>query len=235
MPTPTGAQVIAYAETFKGVAKGRTGENVNTFTKWYYGNNTSASFCLIGICYVFDHFGALAAFLGGKIAYVPDLKRRVGSKWHTDRKLIAEGDLVAFDFNRSGEPEHVGLFKKWANSAHTQFVSFEFNTTGAGSDDYCGEKTRNWSDVFGFVKPGLAADDPGKYTGTIYRYVKGKALMSGSHVKWIQQRLAAHGRAVTVDSEYGPKTAMAVKGFQKDAHLVQDGEVGAKTWAALAK
>ena len=153
---PTGTQVIAYAKTFTGVARGRKRENVNTFTRWYYGNDTAAAFCLIGICYVYDHFGVLGAFLGGKIAYVPSLKGRVGSKWHTSKADIRKGDPVTFDFNRTGAPEHVGLFIAWANSARTEFTSFEFNTTGGGSSDWCGTKTRRWSDVYGYVKPGMA-------------------------------------------------------------------------------
>jgi hypothetical protein len=232
MSTPTGSQVIAYAETFKGVARGRVKENINDFTQWYYGNNTAASFCLIGICYCLNHFGALG-LLGGKIAYVPSLKARVGSKWHTSKSLVSEGDPVTFDFNRSGEPEHVGLFIRWANSSHTEFVSFEFNTTGSGSDDWCGEKTRRWADVYGFVKPGLAPENPATYPGKIYRVHS--PLMHDSHVTWIQQRLGKHGHVVKVDGEYGPKTAAAVKAFQKATHLSADGEVGPKTWAALAK
>lgn len=233
MATPTGAQVIGYAQTLKGIARGRTGENVNTFTRWYYGNGTAASFCLIGICYVLDHFGALG-LLGGKIAYVPNLRGRVGSKWHTSKATIAEGDPVTFDFNRSGEPEHVGLFVKWLDKAHTEFETFEFNTVGDGSDDYCGTKTRRWSDVYGYVKPGLAPADPSVYDGRIYRYAKGKALITGAHVRWIQQRLGVHGHRVTVDGEYGPKTRDAVTAFQRAGKLTADGEVGPTTWKALA-
>lgn len=234
MSTPTGSQLIAYAETFKGVARGRVRENVNDFTQWYYGNNTAASFCLIGICYCLNHFGALG-LLGGKIAYVPSLKARAAGKWHTTKTLLSIGDPVTYDFNRSGEPEHVGMFIRWANSAHTQLVSFEFNTTGGGSDDWCGEKTRNWSDVYGIVNLGLAADSPAAYPGKIYRYTAGHALMHDSHVTWIQQRLGKHGHKVTVDGYYGPKTKAAVVAFQKGAHLAADGQVGPKTWAALAK
>ena len=234
MTTPTGSQVIAYAETFKGIARGRVRENVNDFTQWYYGDNTSASFCLIGICYVFNHFDVLEKFLGGKIAYVPNLKGRVGSKWHTSKSDIAKGDPVTFDFNNTNEPEHVGLFIEWTNSAHTQFKSFDFNTTGNGSDDYCGEKTRNWSDVYGYVKPGLAPEDPSKYPGKVYRYDPSKPVMHDAHVKWIQQRLTAHGHTVDADGYYNARTEAKVMAFQVDAKLARDGEVGPKTWAALA-
>lgn len=234
---PTGAQVLAYAQTFKGIAKGRKKENVNQFTEWYYGNETAASFCLIFICYVFNHFGMLKAFLGGKIAYCPDLKHRVGSKFHTAKGSIAPGDPVLYDFNNSNEPEHVGLFVKWLNDAHTEFESYDANTTGNGSDDYIGPKTRYWSDVFGYVKPGMSPDDPSTYTGTIYRYIKGKTPQSSKHIEWMQEQLNAKGAKpkLTTDGVYGKLTATEVRDFQKANHLTVDGEVGPKTWSVLAK
>jgi murein L,D-transpeptidase YcbB/YkuD len=226
--TPTGEQLVSYAMTLRGRAKGRVRENVNDFTQWYYGDDTAASWCLIFICYCLNHFGSLV-LLGGKIAYVPSLKSRVGTKWHTDRHKISKGDPVTFDFNRTGEPEHVGIFVRWLNSAQTQFESIEGNT----GDDLVATRTRNWSDVFGFVKPGLAPEDPSRYPGTIYRYAEGKPVMHDSHVTWIQQRLTAHGHKVTIDGEYGPATAAAVKAFQQAGGLTADGEVGPKTWSAL--
>jgi peptidoglycan hydrolase-like protein with peptidoglycan-binding domain len=227
---PTGDQLVSYAMTLRGTPRGKVRENVNDFTQAYYGDNTAASWCLIFIWYCLNHFGA-AGLIGGKIAYVPDLKKRVGSKWYTSKNSIAKGDPVTFDFNRSGEPEHVGIFVRWLDDAHTTFESVEGNT----GDDVVATRTRYWSDVFGYVKPGLAPADPSKYPGVIYHYAKGRAMQTGSHVKWVQIRLGEHKHPVTVDGEYGPKTATAVKAFQKDAKLMQDGIVGPKTWAALAK
>jgi len=231
---PTGSQVLAYARTFKGVADGRRRENENDFTHWYYGNSTAASFCLIFICYVFNHFDVLVTFLGGKIAYCPDVKKRVGSKFHTTRSDIRPGDPVLFDFNNTNEPEHVGLFVKWLNDSHTMFESFEANTTGGGSSDWIGAKTRYWSDVFGYVKPGLAPENPNAYPGKIYRYVKGD-LMHDDHIEWAQGRLNAKGASpkLVADGVYGTKTRDEVSDFQSANGLTKDGEIGPKTWAKL--
>ena len=229
MAAPTGAQLIAYGMTLRGTYG--PPENVNKFTKAYYGDRTSASWCLIFVWYCLDHFGA-ASLIGGKIAYVPNLKGRVGGKWHTSKLLIREGDPVTFDFNRTGSPEHVGIFIKWLDSGKTRFQSIEGNT----GDDLVATRTRYWSDVYGYVKPGLALPRPGTYPGVIYTYTKGRPLQTGSHVRWIQQHLAAHGHATKVDGKYGPDTAAAVKAFQQQTGgLRGDGEVGPVTWNALAK
>lgn len=56
-------------------------------------------------------------------------------------------------------------------------------------------------------------------------------LKQGSHgavVKLLQKELK-----VVVDGQFGPKTAAAVKAFQKSAHLASTGVVAVKTWIAL--
>jgi peptidoglycan hydrolase-like protein with peptidoglycan-binding domain len=59
--------------------------------------------------------------------------------------------------------------------------------------------------------------------------------MKGDDVKVVQETLKKVGRTITVDGDYGAKTADHVKWFQGDRGLTADGIVGASTWAALAK
>ncbi len=56
---------------------------------------------------------------------------------------------------------------------------------------------------------------------------------TGSGVKQIQTALVAHGFKVATDGAFGPQTAAAVKAFQKQAGITQDGVVGPVTWAKL--
>ncbi|MDQ4134054.1 MAG: peptidoglycan-binding protein [Actinomycetota bacterium] len=53
------------------------------------------------------------------------------------------------------------------------------------------------------------------------------------NVRIIQYLLRQRGRNVNVDGNYGPATADAVRGFQKDQGLAVDGEVGDQTWSKL--
>lgn len=52
-------------------------------------------------------------------------------------------------------------------------------------------------------------------------------------VKDLQALLIKHGQDLKRDGRFGEATELAVKAFQRKVGLVQDGEVGPKTWAAL--
>jgi peptidoglycan hydrolase-like protein with peptidoglycan-binding domain len=53
-------------------------------------------------------------------------------------------------------------------------------------------------------------------------------------VESVQYLLHQRGHPVTIDGIFGPKTTAAVKAFQVEKKLAQDGEVGPLTWAQLA-
>jgi peptidoglycan hydrolase-like protein with peptidoglycan-binding domain len=57
----------------------------------------------------------------------------------------------------------------------------------------------------------------------------------GDDVALVQGRLVVLGYAgVDVDGDFGPRTSAAVRGFQRDWGLDDDGVVGALTWNALS-
>jgi hypothetical protein len=204
---------------------GRKRENVNNYTFWFYNSwNIAAAWCFIIISWVLNHFGMLDQ-IGGKRAWVPDLKKVKGHK--SGASGLAAGHVTAV----SGY-SHIGICTYRSGST---FHLWSGNSTTTGSTDGTTVKSYSTSIVSGHAPLKFAPADPNAYPGTVYKYTKGKALMTGAPVKWIQTRLGAHGHKVTVDGEYGPKTAAAVKAFQGDAKLTKDGETGPKTWAALAK
>ncbi|HIV58274.1 MAG TPA: peptidoglycan DD-metalloendopeptidase family protein [Candidatus Stackebrandtia faecavium] len=56
---------------------------------------------------------------------------------------------------------------------------------------------------------------------------------SGGRVKVAQYLLCAHGISTVIDGDYGSVTVANVKKFQKKKGLVQDGWIGALSWAKL--
>jgi hypothetical protein len=216
----TWATVLAYARSFLGTyPPDRQGENVNRFTVAYYGNKTKAAWCLIFVWYVLKHFG-LAAW---KLAYVPWLDKIKGEKnGHSGIKVGAICAIAKFS--------HVGFYIADQGS---QFDLLSGNSTKGSSSDAITVKRYSKSVISGYVNVDYAPADPNVYPGTVYKLKS--PMMHDSHVKWIQEHLGTHGHKVTVDSYFGSKTSSAVKAFQSDAKLTKDGEVGPKTWAALAQ
>lgn len=68
-----------------------------------------------------------------------------------------------------------------------------------------------------------------KYPGILFELKR--PYMSGEYVKKIQRRAGMTGN--DVDGWYGPDTVKAVKKFQKQHGLKQDGKTGPATWAKL--
>jgi len=231
---PTWAQVYALAHKQLATwAKGRHYENSNMYTDWY---RLVGPFCFIGVSWVLAHAGssesAGLALIGGKKAYVPYIRNISG--YHSGHSGMKVGAIVAVNsFN------HIGFCVAVSGST---FDLLSFNSTSGSSDDAVTVKRYSLSYASGYVNLKYASAappkpaDPNKYPGKIYKYVK-SSYMHDSHVKWIQQHLITKGFLPegADDSSFGPKTRDAVEAFQKKAGLVKDGEVGSKTWAALAK
>jgi hypothetical protein len=57
----------------------------------------------------------------------------------------------------------------------------------------------------------------------------------GQHVRNLQERLKVHGHDLAIDGDFGTKTELAVRAFQKAEGLGADGIAGQYTWAELDK
>lgn len=56
---------------------------------------------------------------------------------------------------------------------------------------------------------------------------------TGSAVTALQRQLKAHGQNITVDGDFGPATATAVRNFQSSKKIGADGVAGPQTWNSL--
>jgi hypothetical protein len=136
----TWAQVLAYARSYLGkYPPGRVKENVNAFTKEYYGNNTAAAWCLIFVWHCLKHFG-LATW---KLAYVPWLYKI--AKFHSGRSGIKPGDICAI-----AGYSHVGFF---VTDHGSTFDLLSGNSTSGNSSDAITVKRYNKSVISGYARP----------------------------------------------------------------------------------
>ena len=68
---------------------------------------------------------------------------------------------------------------------------------------------------------------------TLHPWPTVRQPFAGGAVRTVQYLLRHRGHDIAADSQFGPKTDAAVRAFQGAAHLVVDGIVGPRTWAAL--
>lgn len=226
--TVTAKQVLTYAAS--QINTGESPANTNKYTKWYYGNNTAEPWCWIFLCYVFNHLGA-TYLIHGKHAYVPDFKSvfSLHGEYHTSSPKV--GDLVAFDFNNSGEPEHIGIVEKVISSSTIQTI--EGNTS-----DHVYRRTRSRSYVFGYATPKYASASTDDWMSTIMRRLPTlKKGSTGYDVYTLQGLLNGRvndgQKSVAISGTFDSATEARVREEQAQHKIANDGQVGQHTWAVL--
>ena len=146
----------------------------------------------------------------------------------TDGKTLLPGTAVFVDKN--GNKSHIGLYVgngKVIEAQGTQAGVVVSNVT-AGKWKCWGELKK--VDYDGSSDPGY---DPGPVEHlTIRRGSKGDAV---KECQKMLQKLGYDLGPCGIDSDYGRATEAAVKEFQRDHNLTQDGICGPKTWDALEK
>ena len=149
--------------------------------------------------------------------------------WHTDSN-IQSGDILYYDWDRSGDADHVGIVEKANNSLLTVIEG--------NNGNYPDDKVRRreiYSEsflIFGYARP-----DYSKLKNNISFPLlrKGDA---GTYVKILQAFLTAYRYNIgnsEIDGEFGSDTESAVKQFQKNSEIEVDGIVGEDTWNKLFK
>lgn len=119
-----------------------------------------------------------------------------------------------------GELKVDGRFGKSSENAVKEFQL----RSGLASDGKVGRAT--WEALS--VKYAAKYGEGVPYPGVVLR-----SGDSGAAVRYVQQKLAALGYAISADGKFGAKTANAVRGWQRQNGLAVDGAVGKESWAKM--
>lgn len=115
----------------------------------YFGQN-GVQFCAMGASYVVD--GQDIDQNGMPTASCATMRNgaKVQGNWKLGKSDLKPGDLVQFDWNGDGAPDHVGIVEAVMSS----FVqTLEFNTTGPdGRSGSVAKRTRSYDKVYGRVR-----------------------------------------------------------------------------------
>ena len=157
--------------------------------------------------------------------------------WHTDSN-IQSGDILYYDWDSSGDADHVGIVEKANNSLLTVI---EGNNGNFPNDRVRRREINSASSlIFGYARPEYPSVTFRKsFNNTINVFLptlcKGD---SGNSVKILQAFLIAYEYSTGtsgIDGEFGFDTESAVKQFQKNSGISADGIVGENTWSELLK
>lgn len=162
----TAKDILALAEKQIGVHESPAGScNVKYNTAYYGGkvNNPALAWCAVFIWWLFQQNNAASLFYGGKkTASCETLWRDYKAKGQIVTTPKA-GDIIFFDFNRNGSPDHVGIVK--SVNSNGSVVTIEGNTSASNQTNggYVQKKTRAKSLIFALARPKYETPKEAKY------------------------------------------------------------------------
>ena len=157
--------------------------------------------------------------------------------WHTDSN-IQSGDILYYDWDSSGDADHVGIVEKVNGMSLTVI---EGNNGNFPNDRVRRREINSASSlIFGYARP--------EYPSVTFRKSSNNTINvflptlckgdSGNSVKILQAFLIAYEYSTGtsgIDGEFGFDTESAVKQFQKNSGISVYGIVGENTWSELLK
>ena len=198
------------------------------------------AWCVIFIWWLFRLCGLSHLFYGGgKCASCSVLMGWAKSHGQWVKGGYKRGDLLLYDWNGDGKPEHIGLCVSVSSGKVT---AIEGNTsTGSNSDG--GEvmqRTRSISSVLGAVRPlyGSTSSTGGTSMIEMKNISKGDNC---AEVKTLQRLLYAlgykgkDGKGLSADGDFGSNTDYALRAYQKAQKLEVDGKCGSASWNRLLR
>ena len=223
-------KIIEIAVGELGVKESPANSNRQKYGKEYGVNGTA--WCCQFVWWLFKKAGAAALFYGGKkTAYCPTLMNYYKKQGQFVTKDFKSGDIIFFDFNGNGQPDHVGIVEKITGDV---IYTIEGNTS-IGNDSNGGQvmrRNRSKKNVLGVGRPNYDEEKE-------YCEVKLETLKKGSkgdNVKALQILLIGYGfdcGNYGADGDFGSATNEAVRNYQKAKGLTVDGIVGKNTWKKI--
>lgn len=229
----TASKLISVAKSQIGYKEGRN--NYNKYGAAYGMNN--CSWCMIFVWWCFRQAGA--SELIKKTASCTACWNAMKSQ-AVSVSALKPGDIVFFDWDHSGDCDHVGIVEAVGSS---RITTIEGNTSSGNSGsqsngDGVYRRYRTRSQIARAIRPKYTGGSSGS-SGTADKEVSVTVLeikqgSKGNTVRSAQTLLRYRfGYQIAVDGDFGTATAQAVRSFQRDRGLGVDGIVGAKTWAKL--
>lgn len=224
----TASKVVSIAAGQVGYKEGKN--NSNTYGAAYGMNNVS--WCMEFIWWCFKQAGMDWYKTASCTACYMHYASRAVS-----RNSLRKGDIVFFDWDGSGDCDHVGIVESVGSS---RITTIEGNTSSGNSGsqsngDGVYRRYRTYSQIAKAIRPAYEAETSGGGTCNVtVQEVKNGSNSASCYV--LQAYLKSKGYYTgKVDGIAGSLTEKAIKAFQKAKGLSQDGIAGQKTWAAVFK
>ena len=155
--------------------------------------------------------------------------------WHTDRNFQS-GDIIYYDWDISGDADHVGIVEKVSGNTLTVI---EGNNGNFPNDRVRRREISSGSSlIFGYARPKYPVKSSANSSDVNISLPTVRNGDSGNAVKILQAFLVAYEYSIGIsgiDGDFGSDTESAVKQFQKNSEIEVDGIVGKDTWTKLLK
>lgn len=201
------------------LAEKQLGNGGATYRSWA-GLGSGQPWCNAFVSWLFAKSDNASLYCDGrKETYCPD-----SIKWCYNHLavlpiyLVMPGDVVYFDWQPNGVPDHVGIVKERISDLKVSTI--EGNTSGSK----VAQRERTDKEVQGVFRPHFHVD-PSLYSST-------KKLEVDSYFGYSTIAVMQRWLGVTIDAILGQQT---VKALQKKLGLTQDGWWGPKTSKAVQK
>ena len=237
----TAQDIIEILEKEVGIKESPANSNNVKYNTAYYGRKVSGSaypWCCAFVWWVFQQAGASDLFYGGRktahCATLLDYHKKVGQSVTGNYK---PGDVIFFNFSGGTSAKHVGVCIEY-NKTKGTITTIDGNTGTSNEADGGAVmyRTRSIKYIVGAYRPAYdnaAAVKPVRTTYAVELPIL-KSGMEGDDVKALQILLTGLKHSTKgFDGKFGKNTETALKNFQKEKKLDQDGKCGPATWKEL--